>query len=116
MYNTTHYATLMIRLSNEKGYLTLATKQSEIELRTVWIKQIEKEIESEAEFLKSKGVDVYHSVVDNNLTEDDLLNELFVEVHVTLQTTRHYTTNHQRPCVVGLCRKSFPIRIILDVW
>lgn len=79
MYDTTHYAALMTRLSNEKGYLALATKQSEIDLRTVWIKQIEKEIAQEAEFLKSKGIDVYHSVVDNNLSEDELLNELFGE-------------------------------------
>lgn len=79
MYDTTHYAALMTRLSNEKGYLALATKPSEIELRSVWIKQIEKEIAQEAEFLKSKGVDVYHSAVDNSLTEDELLNELFGE-------------------------------------
>lgn len=79
MYDTTHYAALMTRLSNEKGYLARAIKQSEIELRSVWIKQIEKEIEQEAEFLKSKGIDVYHSIEDNNLSEDDLLNELFGE-------------------------------------
>lgn len=79
MYDTTHYAALMTRLSNEKGYLALATKESEIELRSVWIKQIEKEIAQEAEFLKSKGVDVYHSIEHNNLTEDELLNELFGE-------------------------------------
>lgn len=79
MYDTTHYAALMTRLSNEKGYLALATKQSEIELRSVWIKQIEKEIAQEAEFLKSKGVDVYHAIEDNNLSEDDLLSELFGE-------------------------------------
>lgn len=79
MYNTTHYAALMTRLSNEKGYLALATKQSEIKMRTVWIKQIEKEIAQEAEFLKSKGIDVYHNTADNNLSEDDLLSELFGE-------------------------------------
>lgn len=79
MYDTTHYAALMTRLSNEKGYLALATKQSEIELRSVWIKQIEKEISQEVEFLKSKGVDIYHSEADNDLTDDDLFNELFGE-------------------------------------
>lgn len=77
MYDTTHYAALMTRLSNEKGYLALATKQSEIELRCVWIKQIEKEIAQEAEFLKSKGIDVYASEGDNTLSDEDLLNELF---------------------------------------
>lgn len=79
MYDTTHYAALMTRLSNEKGYLAVAKSQSEVELRSVWIKQIEKEIAQEAEFLKSKGVDVYHSTEDNNLTDEDLLNELFGE-------------------------------------
>lgn len=79
MYNTTHYAALMTRLSNEKGYLVAATKQSEIELRSVWIKQIEKEIAQEAEFLKSKGIDVYQATGDNTLSDDDLLNDLFGE-------------------------------------
>jgi hypothetical protein len=79
MYDTTHYTALMTRLSNERGYLALATKQSEIELRSVWIKQIEKEIAQEAEFLKSKGIDVYQSTADNTLTDEDLLNELFGE-------------------------------------
>ena len=79
MYDTTHYAALMTRLSDEKGYLAAATKQSEIELRAVWIKQIEKEIAQEAEFLKSRGIDVYHSEVDNTLSDEDLLNELFGE-------------------------------------
>lgn len=79
MYDTTHYVALITRLSNEKGYLTLATNQTEIELRSVWIKQIEKEIAQEVEFLKSKGIDVYHSEVDNELSDDDILNELFGE-------------------------------------
>ena len=79
MYDTTHYAALMIRLSNEKGYLALATKSSEIELRSVWIKQIEKEIAQEAEFLKSKGLDVYQTTSDNTLSDEDLLSELFGE-------------------------------------
>lgn len=77
MYDTTHYVALMTRLSNEKGYLAAATKQSEIELRTVWIAQIEKEIAQEELFLKSKGVNVYtvSSEVDK-MSEDDLLAEL----------------------------------------
>jgi hypothetical protein len=78
-YNTSHYAALMIRLSSEKGYLAVAKSQSEIELRSVWIKQIEKEIAQEAEFLKSKGIDVYQSEADNTLSDDDLLNDLFGE-------------------------------------
>lgn len=76
-YTTEHYTALMNRLSNEKGYLAAATKQSEIELRTVWIAQIEKEIAQEEMFLKSKGVNVYtvSSEVDS-MSEDDLLTEL----------------------------------------
>jgi hypothetical protein len=69
----------MTRLSNEKGYLAVAKSQSEIELRSVWIKQIEKEISQEVEFLKSKSIDVYHSIEDNSITEDELFNELFGE-------------------------------------
>lgn len=76
-YNTNHYTTLMTRLSNAKGYLAVATKQSEIELRTVWIKQIEKEIEGEVEFLKSKGINVYHPTDADNVSDDDLLSGLF---------------------------------------
>lgn len=77
MHDTTHYTALMARLSNEKAYLAAATNQSEIELRTVWLAQIEKEIAQEELFLKSKGTDVYavSSEVDN-MSEDDLLAEL----------------------------------------
>lgn len=77
MYDTTHYTALNIRLNAEKLYRATSNSQSEIELRSVWIKQIEKEIEQEAEFLKSKGIDVYRLIADTNLTDDDLLNELF---------------------------------------
>lgn len=77
MYDTSHYAALMTRLSNEKAYLAAATKQSEIELRTVWIAQIEKEIQGEVEFLSSKGINVYQTSSEvDNMSEDDLLAEL----------------------------------------
>ena len=81
MYDTTHYAALMTRLSNEKGYLAAATKQSEIELRTVWIAQIEKEITQEEMFLKSKGISTYSTPYSisaelDKMSEDDLLAEL----------------------------------------
>ena len=77
MYDTTHYAALMTRLSNEKVYLTAATNQSKIELRTVWIAQIEKEIQDEVEFLSSKGINVYQNSSEvDNMSEDDLLAEL----------------------------------------
>lgn len=77
MYDTTHYTALMTRLSNEKAYLAEATKQSEIELRTVWIAQIEKEIAQEELFLKSKGIETYSVTSEaDNMSEDDLLAEL----------------------------------------
>jgi hypothetical protein len=66
----------MVRLSNEQAYLEKAKNESEKELRLVWIKQIEKEIASEVEFLKSKGISVYVTR-ENTLSDDDLLNELF---------------------------------------
>jgi hypothetical protein len=75
MYETAHYAALMTRLSNEKIYLAAATKESEIELRSVWIKQIEKEIADELLFLESKGVKIYST--ETEMSDDDILNELF---------------------------------------
>ena len=75
MYNTEHYTSLMTNLSNEKKRLADAVNQPEIDLRSVWVKQLEKEIEHEVEFLKSKVVDVYHNA-DNDMSDDDLLAEL----------------------------------------
>lgn len=77
MYNTTHYTALMNRLSEEKRRVSIAGKDKE--LRQVWVRQIEKEIEQEAEFLKSKGVDIYQATSDNAISDEDLLNELFGE-------------------------------------
>lgn len=77
MYDTTHYVALMTRLSNEKAYLVTTTKQSEIELRTVWIAQIEKEIQGEVDFLSSKGINLYQTSSEvDNMSENDLLAEL----------------------------------------
>lgn len=76
MYDTTHYAALMTRLSNEKTYLASCTKPKEIELRKVWVMGIEKEIASEVEFLKSKGIEVYASIDDLFMSDDELMNEL----------------------------------------
>lgn len=59
----THLAALNLRLSNERAYLAAATSESEIELRKVWIAQIEKEIGAEAAFA-------------NEISDDDLLSEL----------------------------------------
>ena len=72
MTDTTHLIALMTRLSNEKSALARATKPSEIELRTVWVRQCEKEINGEEEFL---GMDL----TDWNapeLTDEELMAEL----------------------------------------
>lgn len=39
-----HYTALMTHLSNEKQRLAAATTKGEIELRSVWVAQLEKEI------------------------------------------------------------------------
>lgn len=49
--NTTHLTALIARLANERQALARATKQGEIELRTVWVRQCEKEINGEEDFL-----------------------------------------------------------------
>lgn len=77
MYNTEHYTSLMTNFSNEKKRLADAVNQSEIDLRSVWVKQLEKEIEHEVEFLSSKGVNVYAETNEvDSMSDDDLLNEL----------------------------------------
>ncbi|WP_421930056.1 hypothetical protein [Nitratireductor rhodophyticola] len=47
-----HLSALELRLFNEKRRLQAATRQQEIELRTIWVQQIEKEIAEERERLK----------------------------------------------------------------
>lgn len=47
----THLDALELRLSNERNRLHKATNKAEIELRKVWVAQIEKEIEEELKFL-----------------------------------------------------------------
>jgi hypothetical protein len=44
---TDHLTALQVRLSHEHNRLARATKPAEIELRTVWVAQIEKEIAGE---------------------------------------------------------------------
>ena len=72
---TSHLDALNLRLSNERVRLSQAKTQNEIELRTVWVKGIEKEIKSEIEFLKSKGIEVFTSI-DDSLDDDALMAEL----------------------------------------
>lgn len=57
MTDATHLIALMTRLSNEKAALARATKPSEIELRTVWVRQCEKEINGEEELLGMEVTD-----------------------------------------------------------
>jgi hypothetical protein len=63
-----HLSMLQLRLSNERIRLSQATSKGEIELRTVWIKQMEKEISGELEFLSV-----------NEMSTDELLKELGLE-------------------------------------
>ncbi len=62
---TDHLTALSRRLGNEKAALATAKGAQEIELRTVWIAQIEKEIASEYAFL---GIEP--------MSDDELLAEL----------------------------------------
>lgn len=72
MTDTTHLIALMTRLSNEKAALARATKQSEIDLRTVWVSQCQREINGEEAFL---GMDVTdYSAPEMSI--DDLMAEL----------------------------------------
>lgn len=72
-----HYTALMTHLSNEKQRLAVATSKAEIELRSVWVAQLEKEIANEVKFLENQGVNLYNVTDEvDNMSDDDLLNEL----------------------------------------
>lgn len=49
--NTSHLIALITRLSNERARLNAATCPHEIALRTVWVRQCEKEVNGEEQFL-----------------------------------------------------------------
>ena len=77
MHTTEHYVALMANLSSERKRLSCATSQGEIELRSVWVQQLEKEIAHEVEFLASKGINVYAAENEvDDMSDDDILNEL----------------------------------------
>mgnify|MGYP007104205269 CR=1 FL=1 len=76
MYTTEHYVSLRNNLSNEKARLESACSQSEIELRSVWVQQLEKEIAAEEKFLASKGISVQAEATDQEMSDDFLLKEL----------------------------------------
>jgi hypothetical protein len=61
-----HLLALMNNLSNERARLNNAKSDSEKALRKAWVNQLEKEVAGESAFLEK-----------NNMTDDELLNELF---------------------------------------
>jgi hypothetical protein len=71
-----HLDSLYTRLNQEKYRLEDDIKSGNIkaqEIRQVWITQIEKEIESEKEFLKTKYPE--YKIV-SEMSDDDIFNEL----------------------------------------
>ena len=72
MTDTTHLTALITRLSNEKAALANATKQGEIELRTVWVSQCQKEINGEEAFLGMELTDWN----EPEMSDEDLMAEL----------------------------------------
>ena len=70
-----HLHSLELRLSNERMRLSEATSQSEKDLRSVWVKQLEKEIRGEIEFLASRGITVQKATI-KDFDVDELLKEL----------------------------------------
>lgn len=59
-----HIDSLNFLLSNERIRLSLAKSESEIAIRSGWVKQLEKEIEGEK------------FITENAISDDDLLSEL----------------------------------------
>ena len=70
-----HLHSLELRLSNERMRLSEAASQSEKDLRSVWVKQLEKEIQGEIEFLASKGITLQKATT-KDFDVDELLKEL----------------------------------------
>lgn len=68
-----HLDALYLSRSNEKRRLDAAKTQAERELRTVWLAQIDKEIEGERKFLGMEPDFVSNLSID----DDELLNSLF---------------------------------------
>ena len=72
MTDTNHLVALIARLSNEKAALANATKQGEIDMRTVWVRQCQKEINGEEKFLGMTLTDFDAP----EMTDDELMAEL----------------------------------------
>lgn len=69
--DTSHLIALTQRLAAERGYLAAATNQQEIELRAVWVRQLEKEVNGEERFLGMEETDF-----ENVMSVDDIMAEL----------------------------------------
>ncbi len=72
MTDTTHLTALFTRLGNEKGYIRAAKSEGEIELRSVWVKQIQNEINAEEKFLGMSQTDWNAS----EISDEELMAEL----------------------------------------
>lgn len=70
MTDFSHLDALQARLRSERASLTAATKATEVELRTVWVAQIEREIESEYRFL---GIDPTVDADIDAMSNEELL-------------------------------------------
>ena len=66
-----HLSALQLRLSNERARLAAATRPGEIDLRRVWVAQIEKEIEQERAYVMPEARNI-------ELSDDELLEQLRV--------------------------------------
>lgn len=70
MYDTDHYTALFESLSRAKARLAEASSKDKAFFEHK-VKMVEKELAQEAEFLKSKGVDVYQE--EGEVSDDDEL-------------------------------------------
>lgn len=75
-HNTDHYTALYQSLINEKQRLSEAKTELDSEFRKHNIRMIEKELKQEEEFLASKGINVYNDPKTDELSDDELFNEL----------------------------------------
>jgi hypothetical protein len=77
--DTLHLQCLINHLCNEKERLKNAKTIQEKEFRSVWVRQLEKEIEQEEAFLASKGIQTYKTDPNTSaeMTDDEIFNQLF---------------------------------------
>lgn len=68
--DTSHLEALELNLSRERGRLSSAKTAQERELRSVWVRQLEKEVEAEKVFLGLA------QTVDVEMSDEELLKEL----------------------------------------